>query len=90
MSAVIEARDVHVSFGDKHVLRENVREVALRAGDMLVLHSIWQDLAQAAGGRDFVTVTGPTAHVAIQGRSYVPRCLKVSKNTQVTPASMLR
>lgn len=33
---------------------------------------------------DFVTVTGPTAHVAIQGRSYVPRCLKVSKNTQVT------
>ena len=42
---------------DKHVLRENVREVALRAGDMLVLHSIWQDLAQAAGGRDFVTVT---------------------------------
>ncbi|MBP6750395.1 MAG: SLC13 family permease, partial [Xanthomonadaceae bacterium] len=42
---------------DKHVLRENVREVPLRAGDMLVLHSVWQDLAQAATGRDFVIVT---------------------------------
>src|SRR3546814_7780389 len=29
----------------------------LRAGDMLVLHSIWQDLAQTAASRDFVIVT---------------------------------
>ncbi|TXI50932.1 MAG: SLC13 family permease [Lysobacter sp.] len=42
---------------DKQVLRENVREVPLRAGDMLVLHSVWQDLGQAASARDFVTVT---------------------------------
>jgi di/tricarboxylate transporter len=42
---------------DKDVLRENVRSVPLRAGDMLVLHSIWQDLAQTAASRDFVTVT---------------------------------
>src|SRR5690606_28790662 len=42
---------------DKSVIRENLRDTALRAGDMLVLHSIWQDLAQAAGQRDFVTVT---------------------------------
>jgi di/tricarboxylate transporter len=42
---------------DKQVLREDVREVPLRAGDMLVLHSVWQDLAQAASHRDFVTVT---------------------------------
>ena len=42
---------------DKHVLRENVRELPLRAGDLLVLHSIWTDLAQAASNRDFVPVT---------------------------------
>jgi di/tricarboxylate transporter len=29
----------------------------LRAGDMLVLHSIWTDLAEAASSRDFVVVT---------------------------------
>ncbi len=42
---------------DKEVLRENVRTLPLRAGDMLVLHSIWQDLAQTAASRDFVVVT---------------------------------
>ena len=42
---------------DKEVLRENVRSLPLRAGDMLVLHSIWQDLAQTAASRDFVVVT---------------------------------
>ena len=42
---------------DKTVIRENLRDTPLRAGDMLVLHSIWQDLAQAAGKRDFVIVT---------------------------------
>jgi di/tricarboxylate transporter len=34
-----------------------VRNVKLRAGDMLVLHSIWTDLAQAARSRAFVVVT---------------------------------
>lgn len=42
---------------DKEVLRENVRNTPLRAGDMLVLHSVWQDLAPAAASRDFVVVT---------------------------------
>lgn len=42
---------------DREVLRENVRNLTLRAGDMLVLHSIWQDLAQTAASRDFVVVT---------------------------------
>ena len=42
---------------DKTVIRDNVRNTALRAGDMLVLHSIWQDLGQAASKRDFVIVT---------------------------------
>lgn len=42
---------------DKAVLREDVRNTAIRAGDMLVLHSIWTDLAQAAKDKDFVVVT---------------------------------
>jgi len=42
---------------DKAVLREDVRNTAIRAGDMLVLHSIWTDLALAAKGKDFVVVT---------------------------------
>lgn len=42
---------------DKEVMRENVRDVPLRAGDMLVFHSIWSDLAQAGDTRDLVVVT---------------------------------
>lgn len=42
---------------DKKVMREDVRKIALRAGDLLVFHSIWQDLAVAAESRDFVVVT---------------------------------
>lgn len=42
---------------DAQVLREDVRNIAIRAGDMLVLHSIWTDLADAAKSRDFVVVT---------------------------------
>ena len=42
---------------DKDVIAEDVRNVKLRAGDMLVLHSIWTDLAQAARSRAFVVVT---------------------------------
>jgi di/tricarboxylate transporter len=42
---------------DKHVLRDDVRNTPIRAGDMLVLHSIWTDLAQAAKGKDLVVVT---------------------------------
>ncbi|MFZ5658189.1 MAG: SLC13 family permease [Pseudomonadota bacterium] len=42
---------------DKQVMRENVRDEPLRAGDMLVFHSIWSDLAQAGDTRDLVVVT---------------------------------
>jgi len=45
-----------VNRGDQ-VFREDVRQVALRAGDTLVLHSFWRDLAQTAESRDFVVVT---------------------------------
>jgi di/tricarboxylate transporter len=42
---------------DKQVLREDLRNVTLRSGDMLVLHSIWTDLAEAAESKDLVVVT---------------------------------
>jgi di/tricarboxylate transporter len=42
---------------DKNVLNENIRQLPVRAGDMLVLHSVWTDLAQAAASKDFVVVT---------------------------------
>ena len=42
---------------DKKVLRADIRELPLRAGDMLVFHSFWSDLGQAGVNRDFVVVT---------------------------------
>ncbi|HEY8586136.1 MAG TPA: SLC13 family permease [Rhodanobacter sp.] len=45
-----------VTHGDK-VLREDVRGVSLRAGDTMVLHSNWHDLALAAEDKDLVVVT---------------------------------
>lgn len=45
-----------VTRGDK-VLREDVRGVSLRAGDTVVLHSNWRDLALAAEDKDLVVVT---------------------------------
>jgi len=45
-----------VTRGD-HVYREDVRGVSLRAGDTLVLHSSWRDLALASEDKDLVVVT---------------------------------
>ena len=42
---------------DNAVWREDIRRMPIRAGDMLVFHSIWADLAQASASRDFVVVT---------------------------------
>ncbi len=42
---------------DNQIVREGFRKISLRAGDMLVFHSIWQDLASAARDRDFVVIT---------------------------------
>ncbi len=45
-----------VTRGDQ-VFREDVREVSLRPGDTMVMHSLWRDLTLAAESRDFVVVT---------------------------------
>ena len=37
--------------------KRQVRNLPIRAGDMLVLHSIWTDFAEAARSHDFVVVT---------------------------------
>ncbi|WP_290885402.1 SLC13 family permease [Arenimonas sp.] len=42
---------------ENQVWREDIRRMPLKAGDMLVFHSIWTDLAQASESRDFVVVT---------------------------------
>lgn len=42
--------------GDK-IFRDDIRERVIRAGDTLVLHGSWRDLAHAAEDRDFVVVT---------------------------------
>lgn len=39
------------------VHREDYRAMPLQAGDMLVFHSVWKDLAKAARSNDFVVVT---------------------------------
>ncbi|MEO6967008.1 MAG: SLC13 family permease [Rhodanobacteraceae bacterium] len=46
-----------VNRGDRVFRGEDVRKVDLRAGDTLVLHSYWRDLALAAEDRDLVPVT---------------------------------
>src|SRR5450432_2039444 len=45
-----------VNRGDE-IFREDVRKVALRPGDTLVLHGLWRDLTLAAENHDFVVVT---------------------------------
>ncbi len=42
---------------DGQIWREDIRRMTMKAGDLLVFHSIWTDLAQAAEKRDFVVVT---------------------------------
>ena len=41
----------------EEIFREDVRKLNLRAGDTLVLHGLWRDLAVAAETHDFVVVT---------------------------------
>jgi di/tricarboxylate transporter len=42
---------------DNEILREDIRELPLRAGDMLVFHTMWTNLTQSGRQQDFVVVT---------------------------------
>ncbi len=39
------------------VFREDIRSIPIKAGDLLVFHSIWRDLALGAESKDFVVIT---------------------------------
>lgn len=45
-----------VNRGDR-IFRDDIRQVQVRAGDTLVFHGFWKDLANAAEDHDFVVVT---------------------------------
>jgi di/tricarboxylate transporter len=45
-----------ISRGDQ-VINQEVRETTIRAGDCLVFHGFWRDLANAAESHDYVVVT---------------------------------
>ena len=42
---------------DNQIHREDIRDMLLKAGDMLVFHTIWANLTQGGRERDFVVVT---------------------------------
>jgi di/tricarboxylate transporter len=42
---------------DNQILRDDLRDVALKAGDMLVMHTVWTNLTQSGRQHDFVVVT---------------------------------
>ena len=44
-------------YRDEKPLREDLRELELRAGDTLIVHSLWRDLQQFAKAMEFVIVT---------------------------------
>ncbi|MBS0382606.1 MAG: SLC13 family permease [Proteobacteria bacterium] len=55
--------------GDEVTRGEDVRKLTLRAGDLLVVHSTWRDLALAAESRDLVPVTDiPTSEESRPGK----------------------
>lgn len=45
-----------INRGDE-ILRDNIRDLDLKVGDSLVIHSTWRNLADVAKDRDFVVVT---------------------------------
>jgi len=42
---------------EKQIFNRDLREIPIRAGDMLVFHGIWTDLVRAGQNRDYVVVT---------------------------------
>lgn len=42
---------------NRKILTDNPREEPIRAGDMLVMHGVWTDLAETAKNKDFVVLT---------------------------------
>lgn len=83
-----------VNRGDQ-VLRDDVRSVSLRAGDTVVLHSNWRDLALAAEERDLVVVTDIPKEQQRPGKIWqavgffvLAKCLALFTNLDLSVAMM--
>ena len=80
--------------GDQ-VFNDDVRGVSLRAGDTLVLHSNWRDLALAAEDRDLVIVTDIPKEEQRPGKIWhavgffvLAKCLALFTNLDLSVAMM--
>ncbi|RCS29866.1 SLC13 family permease [Rhodanobacter denitrificans] len=83
-----------VNRGDQ-VFRDDVRSVSLRAGDTVVLHSNWRDLALAAEDRDLVVVTDIPKEQQRPGKIWqavgffvLAKCLALFTNLDLSVAMM--
>ncbi len=83
-----------VNRGDQ-VFRDDVRGVSLRAGDTVVLHSNWRDLALAAEDKDLVVVTDIPKEEQRPGKIWqavgfflLAKCLALFTNLDLSIAMM--
>jgi len=83
-----------INRGDQ-VLRDDVRAVTLRAGDTVVLHSNWRDLALAAEEKDLVVVTDIPKEEQRPGKIWqavgffvMAKCLALFTNLDLSVAMM--
>ena len=83
-----------VNRGDQ-VFRDDLRSVSLRAGDSLVLHSSWRDLALASEDRDLVVVTDIPKEEQRPGKIWqavgffvLAKCLALFTNLDLSVAMM--
>ena len=83
-----------VTRGDQ-VFRDDVRGVSLRAGDTVVLHSNWRDLALAAEDKDLVVVTDIPKEEQRPGKIWqavgffvMAKCLALFTNLDLSVAMM--
>jgi di/tricarboxylate transporter len=79
----------------EQVFRDDVRGVSLRAGDTVVLHSNWRDLALAAEDKDLVVVTDIPKEEQRPGKIWqavgffvLAKCLALFTNLDLSVAMM--
>lgn len=79
----------------EQVFRDDVRAVSLRAGDTLVLHSNWRDLALASEDKDLVVVTDIPKQEQRPGKIWqavgffvMAKCLALFTNLDLSVAMM--
>jgi di/tricarboxylate transporter len=79
----------------EHVFRDDVRGVSLRAGDTVVLHSNWRDLALASEDKDLVVVTDIPKEEQRPGKIWqavgffvLAKCLALFTNLDLSVAMM--